>query len=325
MPTPTSRLLRLLSLLQARRDWPGSALARRLEVSDRTVRRDVERLREMGYRIGATHGPDGGYRLEAGTELPPLLFDDDQAVAVTVALQAAALSSAGIEEPALRALATLRQVMPAKLATRADAVQFTAVVDGGAPVDTRVLEEVSAAIRAHEELRFDYSRPGDTEPDAQELAPRRIQPHHLIATQGRWYLIGWDAAREDWRIHRVDRMALRSHRGARFTPRPVPLGDPHRFLRARFQGATDAGGWACRGTVVLRLPAERVLPFAGDGTVVPLGPDWCSLEAGSWSWTALAALFGRFDAEIEVVGPPELAAAFGELGERFARAAQSAG
>lgn len=322
MPKTSSRMLTLLSLLQTRRDWPGRALAERLDVSARTVRRDVDRLRELGYRIHASKGPDGGYRLEAGDELPPLLFDDEQAVALSVALQAAALSSAGIEEGALRALTSVRQVMPARLRHRLDGVRFTAVMDAAAPVAQDTLAAVSAAIRANEELRFDYARVGDESGGDGSPIPRRIQPHHLVATQGRWYLIGWDAERDDWRIHRVDRMSLRSHRGARFTPRAVPGGDPHAFLRGRFRGAAQGDRWPCQGKAVLHAPASRVIPFVGDGVVEAVGPESCLVELGAWSWGSLAALLLRFEVRIDVIEPPELTAAFAELAARAAETAR---
>ena len=322
MPKTSSRVLTLLSLLQTRRDWPGQVLADRLDVSARTVRRDVDRLRELGYRIRASKGPDGGYRLEAGDELPPLLFDDDQAVALSAALQAAVLSSAGIEEGALRALASMRQVMPARLRHRLESLRFTAFAEGAAPVEYDTLVEVSAAIHADEELRFDYARVGE-EPDGRAPAtPRRVQPHHLVATGGRWYLIGWDAEREDWRVHRVDRMTLKSHRGARFSRREVPGGDPHEFLRARFRGAAEGvARWPCVGRVVVHAPASRVAPFVGDGTVAALDADSCVVEAGAWSWGALAALLLRYEAPIDAVEPPELSAAFAELSQRASAAA----
>lgn len=328
VPKTSSRMLSLLSLLQTRRDWPGPVLAERLEVSARTVRRDVDRLRELGYRIQAVKGPDGGYRLEAGEELPPLLFDDDQVVALSVALQAATLSAAGIEEPALRALTTVRQVMPARLRPRLDALRFTAVPETGAPVAPDTLVQISAAIRACEEVRFDYTRVGETTvptpaPDvaAVSAGPRRVQPHHLVATRGRWYLIGWDAEREDWRVYRVDRMSLRSHRGGRFSPRELPGGDPHAFLRARFRGAVDGDAWPCRGRVVLHAPASRVIPFIDDGVVEPLDAESCQVELGAWSWGSLAALLLRFEVAIDVVEPAELGVAFAEIARRASDAA----
>ncbi|WP_127818914.1 helix-turn-helix transcriptional regulator [Microbacterium sp. CPCC 204701] len=318
-------MLTLLSLLQTRRDWPGTLLADRLDVSARTVRRDIDRLRELGYRIQAIKGPDGGYRLEAGEELPPLLFDDEQAIALAVALQAATLTAAGIEEAALRALTTVRQVMPARLRHRLDALRFTAVPEGGASVSHDVLAQVSAGIRACEELRFDYARVGETDAAAAPAGPRRVQPHHLVATRGRWYLIGWDAEREDWRVHRVDRMSLRSHRGARFSRREIPGGDAQAFLRARFRGAVEGDAWSCRGRVLLHAPASRVIPFVDDGIVEPVDSGSCLVELGAWSWGALAALLLRFEVPIEVVWPAELSAAFAELGRRASETALQGG
>lgn len=324
--TTTSRLLNLLSLLQTRRDWPGSLLASRLEISDRTVRRDIDRLREMGYSIQATLGPDGGYRLEAGSELPPLLFDDDQTVAVAVALQTASAVGVGIEEAAIRALATIRQVMPSRLRHRLDALEITAIAarpGGGAPmrVAADVLVALANAIRAREVLRFDYAPRGGAADDRPATPPRRVEPHHIVTSHGRWYLVAWDLDRQDWRLFSADRIAPRVPTGPRFTPRQVPGGDVHAFVSARFKGS-DVDEWPCRGTVILDLPASAVLPFAGDGTVRPLGVDRCSLEVGSWSWGALAASLGRFEAPMEVVGPPELTAAFGVLAERYAATAR---
>jgi len=334
MTTTTSRLLSLLSLLQTRRDWPGSLLAQRLDISHRTVRRDVDRLREMGYSIRATMGPDGGYRLDAGADLPPLLFDDDQVVALTVALQAAAVTNAGVEEAALRALTTVRQVMPSRLRHRLDALRFTTIpASPGASVDPatpEVLIALSTAIRAREVLRFDYASRGPSSDEAEPRPPRRVEPHHLVTSGGRWYLVVWDLEKDDWRVFRADRITLRTPTGPRFTPRELPGGSVHDFVGARFKGAriTGSGGanaWPCIGRVVLHLPARAVAPFAGDGTVEELGPDRCGYESGSWSWTSLAASLGRFDTEIEVVGPPELSEAFGRLAERYATAAAPPG
>ena len=323
--TTTSRLLNLLSLLQTRRDWPGALLAERLEISHRTVRRDVDRLREMGYRIDATMGPDGGYRLDAGHELPPLLFDDDQVVALTVALQAAAVTGAGIEEAALRALTTVRQVMPSRLRHRLDAVEFATVPRTGdgpaATVSPEVLIAVSAAVRARDVLRFDYSSADPDAAGAPQPPPRRVEPHHLVTAQGRWYLVAWDLDRDDWRIFRADRIEPRTPAGPRFVPRELPGSDPRHFVSARFKGSETRDAWPCIGTVVLHLPASAVLLYAGDGTVEELGPDRCRYTVGAWSWSALAAALGRFDAEIDVVSPPELAEAFGRLASRFAATA----
>jgi predicted DNA-binding transcriptional regulator YafY len=323
MTQASGRLLSLLSLLQARRDWPGQLLAERLKVTPRTVRRDIDRLRELGYPVVAVKGPDGGYRLEAGTEVPPLLFDDDQAVAVTVALQLAAGSGADIGDAATRALATMRQVMPARLRHRIDGVQVT-VVERGAQrpaekVDSAVLLALSAAVRAREVLRFDY------ENDVRGTGfrpPRRVEPHHLINRAGRWYLVCWDLGHDDWRIFRADRMTPKTPIGPRFTPRELPGGDVAAFVNARFKGA--AGGrdaWPCQGEAVIDLPAAEVAPFAGDGVVEPLGDDRCRIVAGSWSWIGLAASLGRFDAAVHIVGPVELRNAALRLARRYRESA----
>ena len=329
MTTTTSRLLNLLSLLQVRRDWPGTLLAERLGVSNRTVRRDVDRLREMGYSIRATMGPDGGYRLDAGNELPPLLFDDDQAIALSVALQAATVTGAGIAEAALRALTTVRQVLPSRLRHRLNALEFTTIPGRPGerapdPVSPDVLTTLSAATRAREVLRFDYASrqpSGDTEP----TPPRKVEPHHLVTSLGRWYLVAWDLEYDDWRIFRADRISPRTPAGPRFTAREVPGGDVAEFVTARFKGSESANTWPCIGKVVLGAPASAVRPFAGDGIVEDLGAGRCSLELGSWSWIALAATLNRFDAAIDVLSPPELTEAFAHLAKRNAATAAGSG
>ncbi|MGP3534255.1 helix-turn-helix transcriptional regulator [Microbacterium sp. RD1] len=317
MTTTTSRLLEVLSLLQARPEWPGSTLARRLDISPRTVRRDIERLRDMGYRISARRGPDGGYRLEAGSELPPLHFDDEQVLALAVALRTATNAGAGVEEAALRALTTVRQVMPQRLRHRLDAIEFTSLAAPAASVapSPEVLVTVSAAVRARHVLRFDYGDPESDRP------PRRTEPHGLVAAAGRWYLVAWDLDRDDWRIYRVDRLSPRTPTGPRFSPRDVPGGDLRTFVAGRFRGAEAGGDWPCVGSVVLRLPARDVLPFVGDGVVAELGPRRCRVTAGSWSWIALAAWFARFDAPFQVESPPELSDAVRDLATRLAASA----
>ena len=323
MPKTSARLLSLLSLLQARRDWPGALLAERLEVSPRTVRRDVDRLRELGYPILAAKGPDGGYRLQAGTHMPPLLFDDEQAVALAVALQVATSAGAGIEEAAARALRTVRQVMPARLRHRIDTLQVTAVERPAAPrADSGVLTALSAAVHAREVLRFDYPSASRAEPGrGTPTPPRRVEPHHLVARGGLWYLLAWDLDRGDWRTFRADRITPRTPTGPRFTPRELPGGSVAAFVTSRFHGSDGTGDWPCRGEVILHLPAADVSPFARDAVVEQLGPHRCRLTLGSWSWPGLAAAIGRFDADIEVVGPPELKAAFAHLARRYASAA----
>lgn len=365
MQKTSARLLSLLSLLQTRRDWPGALLAERLDVTPRTVRRDVDRLRELGYPVAAMKGPDGGYRLDAGTELPPLLFDDEQAVALAVALQIATASGAGIEEAAARALNTVRQVLPARLRHRVDTLQVTAVdrpTDRPEPqVDGGVLMALGAAVHAREVLRFDYSPVSGSGPATGPLPgpgpgpgsatgplpgpgsgpateplpgpaspplppPRRVEPHHLVTWGRRWYLVAWDLERADWRTFRADRIVPRTPTGPRFTPRELPGGSVAAFITARFRGSAAAtedgiGGWPCRGEVILALPAAEVVRHTREGIVEELGPDRCRLVLGSWSWPGLATAIGRFDADIEVIGPPELRSAFAQLAIRYAAAA----
>ncbi|MEU8380688.1 WYL domain-containing protein [Streptosporangium sp. NPDC048865] len=325
MPKTSARLLTLLSLLQTRRDWSGAVLADRLDVSLRTVRRDVDRLRELGYPITAVKGPEGGYRLGAGTELPPLLFDDEQAVALTVALQIAATTpGSGFAEPAGRALNTIRQVMPSRLRHRVDALRVTAVeqspVRPAGPVGGDVLLAVGAAVRAREILRFDYGA------EATDGPPRRVEPHHVITWGGRWYLVAWDLDRDDWRIFRADRITPHTPGGPRFTPRVLPGGDVATFVTGTFRGSGDASGdWPCRGTVIVDLPAATVALYTRDGLVEEIGPHRCRLTLGSWSWIGLAAAIARYDADIEVVGPGELTGAFDRLARRFTRTAAGDG
>jgi predicted DNA-binding transcriptional regulator YafY len=322
----SGRLLRLLSLLQVRRDWPGNALAQRLDVSPRTVRRDVDRLRDLGYPVRATKGPDGGYRLDAGAELPPLLFDDEQAVAVAVALQTATSSVTGIEEGALRALATVRQVMPARLRQRVDALRVTSVQRSGAErptVDTEHLIAVGTAVRAMEVLRFDYAAPNwdaQTGPRAEQpwQPPRRTEPHHLVTWGGRWYLIAWDLERDDWRTFRVDRMTPKTPTGPRFSPRELPGGDVAAYIDASFRGVE----WPCRGEFVLHAPAADIAAWVRRQAVVEeLSADRCRVLAGSWSWDRLAAWVGMFDVDLEIVGPQELKDAATRLADRYTAAA----
>ncbi|MEQ3553869.1 WYL domain-containing protein [Pseudonocardia nematodicida] len=319
MPTTSARLLALLSLLQARRDWPGALLAERMAVSPRTVRRDVDRLRELGYPIRAIKGPDGGYRLDAGADLPPLLFDDDQAVALAVALRLATVTGAGIEEAAVRALGVVRQVMPARLRHRVDALEVTAVEQpGGRPrtqADPGTLMALGAAVRACEVLRLDYAAP------SADGSARRVEPHHLVTWKGRWYLVAWDLDRGDWRTFRADRITPRIPTGPRFVPRTVPGGDVAAFVAGRFTGTGADGRLPCRGEVILHLPAADVLPYVRDGVVEALGPDRCRVVLESWSWVGLAASLGALDADMEVVGPAELRDACTRLARRYAAAA----
>lgn len=325
MPTSDSastsrRLLALLSLLQSRRDWSAPMLARRLGISERTVRRDVERLRELDYAIESTRGPDGGYRLGAGAELPPLLLDDEQAVAVAIALRTASSAGADIEDAAERALQTIARIMPSRLAHRI--AGLAAASAGRSPrsdrADPETLLRIGDAIRASEEVRFDYASPSSE--DRSDPAPRRIEPHHLILQDGRWYLIGWVADRGAWRVYRADRMTLRTHNGHAFARREVPGGDAAAYLAGRFRGASAGDTWPCIGEATLALRLRDVLPYLGDGAAEELEPGRCRVRVGSWSWTGLAACLLRFDAELADAEPAELRTAFADLAGRVERA-----
>lgn len=311
MTGTSSRMLALLSLLQVPRHRPGHVLAARLEVTPRTVRRDVDRLRALGYRISATKGPAGGYRLEAGTELPPLRFDGEQAVAVAIALRSAPALGVEIDEAAQRALATIRQVMPAALRHRVDGVRFTGSSGSSPAVAPEVLEAVSEAVRRRMTLRFGYRDP--------EGISRRTHPHGLVARAGHWYVVAWDLDREEWRIFRLDRMTPRFPSGPAFRPRPVPTGDALTFLSARSKGAQDVDRWPCTGRAEIMLPSAEVAPWIRDGEVEALTSNSTRVTIGSWSWTGVLTELLRFDADFRILGPAELTAAAERLGNRLQR------
>src|SRR5690606_19930835 len=229
MANTSARMLRLLSLLQTHRYWPGRELAEKLAVSPRTLRRDVERLRELGYPVEASRGVAGGYQLQAGAALPPLLLDDDEAVAIAVGLRnAAGTAVAGIGEASVRALTKVVQVMPPRLRRRVDALQtytVPAALGAGTTVDANALTVIAQACRDDERLRFGYrTRAG-------ERASRLVEPHRLVSLGSRWYLVAWDTERHDWRTFRVDRLTEPAVTGVRFRPRELPASDAAQFVR----------------------------------------------------------------------------------------------
>jgi predicted DNA-binding transcriptional regulator YafY len=308
MAGPSSRMLALLSLLQVHRDWPGDELAGRLDVSPRTVRRDVDRLRALGYRVESLRGPAGGYRLAAGSDLPPLLFDDDQAVAIGLALAVAPASGADIAESAARALATVRQVMPARLRARIDAVQAVTTT-GPTRTDPDVLVAVAEAVHLGEVLRFGYGV---------DDASRHVEPHAVVARNGRWYLLDWDLDRQDWRTHRIDRITPRTRTRVRFAPRRIPGGDAATFVSARFKGSDRDDVWPCVGTAVLDAQAATLAPYLPpEAELEDLGSGRCRVTLGSWSWAGLAARFAGFAADFTVEGPEDLRQATLALAERL--------
>lgn len=312
----SARLLRLLSLLQTRRDWTSAELASRLDVTRRTVRNDVQRLRTLGYPVDARPGVGGGYRLGPGGTLPPLLLDDDETVAVTLGLRTAAAGSiSGIEEASLRALAKLQQVLPSHLRHRVRALEIATVPmpARGPRVDPEVLTALASACRDHEVLRFDYVAHSGTP------SRRRVEPYRLVNDRRRWYLVAWDLDHDDWRTFRVDRVTPRTPTGPRFVPRPMPPDDE---VAARVARGVDQATWRFRARVVVHAPAEAVrarLPVSV--AVEPLGPDRCAFEPGSDDPEALALHLGMLGADFEVVDAPELADALRVLAARFERAA----
>src|SRR4051794_26896809 len=229
MRETSSRLLELLSLLQARRDWAGNELADRLEVSGRTIRRDVERLRQLGYPVESLTGPAGGYRLRAGAAMPPLLLDDDEAIAIAVGLRTAARASVtGIEETAVRALVKLEQVLPKHLRRRVAALgsaTFTYAGSAGPTVDPQHLTIIATACRDSERLRFRYRRRDEDE------SRREVEPYAVVNHGRRWYLAAWDCGRDGWRTFRVDRIVRPESTGARFKPRKLPVKDAATYVQ----------------------------------------------------------------------------------------------
>src|SRR4051794_23105974 len=251
MSETSSRLLEMLSLLQGRRDWPGSELADRLEVSRRTIRRDVERLRRLGYPVDSLTGPAGGYRLRAGSAMPPLLLDDDEAIAIAVGLRTAAGASvAGIEETAVRALVKLEQVLPAHLRRRVGALGSATITlpAGGPTVDPQHLTVIAAACRDSECLRFAYRRRDGTE------SRREVEPHSVVNRGRRWYLVAWDRRREDWRTFRIDRLTKPASTGARFASRSLPAKDAAAYVERSITAAPSR----FEARVMLRAPAAEV-------------------------------------------------------------------
>jgi predicted DNA-binding transcriptional regulator YafY len=311
----SARLLRLLSLLQARRDWTSAELADRLGVTTRTIRNDIGRLRALGYPVEARPGVAGGYRLGTGGALPPLLLDDEEAVAVAVGLRTAAGGSiAGIEETSVRALAKLQQLLPARLRRQVSAFQAYALPlpSSGPQVDPDVLTVIAAACRDHERLRIDYTTHSGT------VSQRDLEPYCLANDRRRWYVVAWDTDRDGWRTFRADRISLRTPAGPRFAPRPLP---PDEEIAAQVARGVAEATWRYRARVIVHAPAAHVrarLPISAP--VEQLGDDRCSFEPGSDHPELLALYLGMLGADFTVVDSPELVAALRTLAERYHRA-----
>ena len=310
----SARLLRLLGLLQSRRDWGGDELAARLGVTARTVRNDVDRLRGLGYPVDATPGRGGGYRLGPGATLPPLLLEDDEAVAVAVGLRAAAGGDiAGVEETSLRALLKLEQVLPSRLRRRVRAVHAAVAPPAarGPALDADVLTRLAAAIRDTERVRFDYLRHDGT------AGARLVEPQRLVHARGRWYLLAWDVDRDAWRTFRADRLTLRATTGPRFPARPDPPGG----AGAHVARGLETAPWTFRATVTVHAPAARVrarVPASVE--VEPVDDGSCRVRVGADSPAALALWLTLLDADI-TVDDAALAEALRALSRRLGRAA----
>lgn len=322
----SARILRLLSLLEARVEWRGSDLAARLDVSARTLRRDVDTLRELGYPINAVMGAGGGYRLGAGGRLPALVLDDDQAIAIALALQTAPATVSGIDDAVTRALTTLRQVMPARLRAASEAFEVTSLRNywdfSAAPVDVATLRTVGAAIRTARVLHFDYRDRDGTVPDPGRPGfrpPREVEPHHLVVWAGRWYLIARDHRDRTWHTYRVDRIRPRTPgSGAVFTPQPLTRDDLTRLVVQNPDRGDTPGQWQYVGSAVLDLPASVAARWAPGGSVVePVDAHRCRLTIGGWSWAGIAGLLITFDTDLSDVEPPELRAAMDRISQRL--------
>jgi predicted DNA-binding transcriptional regulator YafY len=318
MSDPAARLLRLLSLLQGRRFWTGTELAERLEITERTVRRDVERLRRLGYPVDASVGVAGGYQLGSGASLPPLLLEDDEALAVALGLRTAAAGSvAGIEEATVRALVKLEQILPARLRKKVQALNsaVASLYFAGPVADAEILATLALAHRAQETVSFGYT---DVEGKATH---RRAEPHGLVYTGRRWYLLAWDLDRSDWRTFRVDRIAGPVRAAEAFSPRAIPGGNAAKFVAH----AVTTDVYAVQARVILHAPqaviARRIPPAAGQ--LKALDNERCLLSTGARRPEYLAMHLANVGVDFSVLEPPELIDAVRELGKRLARAAKA--
>ena len=317
MAETSSRLLELLSMLQARRDWPGEELCERLGVSRRTIRRDVERLRELGYPVESVRGPAGGYRLRAGTAMPPLLLDDDEAIAIAVGLRTAARASVeGIEETSVRALVKLEQVLPAHLRRRVAALGSATIAGpvAGPTVDPQHLTVVASACRELECIRFAYeARDG-------ARSRREAEPHSLVNLGRRWYLVAWDRGREDWRSFRVDRLAKPTTTGVRFEPRRLPAKDAAAYVQMSI--ASRPNRYEARITLKAAAAQFSERRLGMWGSITPLGPETCEYRTGDDDLNWLAMRVAMLGVDFEVHEPPELIEHLRGLSVRIQRAIQ---
>ena len=315
---PTSaRLLRLLSLLQGRSSWSGADLAEQLEVTGRTLRRDVDRLRSLGYPVHSTSGTAGGYKLGAGARLPPLLLDDDEAVAVVMGLQAAAGGSVSeIGEASMRALGKLEQVLPPRLRRRLAVLRASIVrlSDSGPTVKMADVSLLASACSERRELRFHYRDRGGI-PSA-----RTVEPHRIVHMSRRWYLVAWDGDRNDWRTFRIDRLEACAATGAHFASRSAPDDDVGAFVSR----GIAAVAYKVRARVTLHAPLDAIgarFPHLAD-RLEAVDANSCILATGAGSFEELATWLTVFGVDFDVREPPELLAHLQRVATRLSRAAQ---
>lgn len=313
----SARLLRLLSLFQARRYWAGAELCQRLEVTGRTLRRDVDRLRTLGYPVHSTSGTAGGYQLGAGASLPPLLLDDEEAVAVAVGLRTAASGSvAGIEESSVRALAKLEQVLPSRLRRRVAALNsFIVPLSKSVPtVDAGLLAAIATACRDYEGLGFAYRDQAGAE------TTRSVEPHCLVPTGFRWYLVAWDRTREDWRTFRVDRMGSKLTPGARFVPRHPPEGG----FAAYVARSVSMGASAQPARVLLHASMSQMTELIPPtiGLLEPVDDSTCLFTMVAYSLASFAIHMVLLGVDFEIQEPAELKEQVKNLAARLDRAVQ---
>jgi predicted DNA-binding transcriptional regulator YafY len=319
MAATTTRALRLLSLLEARRTWSGQELMDRLEVSERTLRRDIDRLRELGYPVRATTGPAGGYQLEAGANIPPLLLDDEEAVAIAMGLLTAAGGTiTGIEETSVRALSKLEKVLPPRIRRRVATLQAAVVpmVRAWVTVDAEILTTVSSACHDHERLRFEYrSYEG-------QKTERHVEPHQLVSLHQKWYLLAFDRDRDDWRTFRLDRLEAPRATRFEFKPREIPGGNAAEYVTRSLRSRP----MRYQVTVTLLAPAAEIEGRirSGEGVVQPLDENRCLLRTQGDSLEWLAFMLMWLNVGFEVHEPPEFIHYLTELSDRLAHSVAKA-
>ncbi|ERI39314.1 transcriptional regulator [Arthrobacter sp. TES] len=312
----SARLLQLLSLLQVRREWTGPALAERMGVTERTVRRDIEKLRNLGYPIHASPGIAGGYQLGAGAQLPPLLLDDNEALAVALGLNSVAAGPvAGIGEASVRALTKLEQVLPSRLRSRFAMLKgaVTALPSNAASVDPQQLTVLSSAIADRRQVSFDYVT------SEGESSSRLVEPYRLVDTGRRWYLVAWDVGREDWRTFRADRIASLPSERKRYEPRPLPAED----LAAYVQQSITRSPYRFDVVVRLRAPLAEVAAVVGPhlASLTAESPTSTILRAGWDNLAAPVAQLAALDMDFEIIEPAEFSSFALRLSRRLKAAA----